>query len=197
MKAPKTIQNLIELFKKMPGVGIRQATRFAYYFLYAPKTERTQLISALTELEKIKSCPECYLSFDGASCQICANPKRNKKLIAVVEKEIDAETIENTNRFLGVYHVLGGDILRHRDALKINELIERIKKNNAEEIILALNTTTEGDATALHLQRIIKHIRQAQGEPLKITRLARGLPTGGEIEYADENTLIQSLNDRK
>lgn len=191
MNLPKTIQNLIEIFKKLPGVGVRQATRFSYFLLYLPKTEKEKLISAISELEKIKFCHECYLSFEGEKCYICFNPKRDKKIIAVVEKEIDAETIENTNRFLGVYHVLGGDILRNRDALKINELIERIKKNNATEIILALNPTTEGEATSLHLQRILKPFN------LKITRLARGLPTGGEIEYADENTLIKSLEDRK
>ena len=123
MSLPKTIQSLIEVFKNFPGVGPRQATRFAFYLLRSKKEEQEKFISAISDLKNIKFCDECGLSFENKDitlCHICNNPKRNKKIIAIIEKESDAETIEKTGVLQGVYHILNGNVLRDRDSIKID-----------------------------------------------------------------------------
>lgn len=194
-----SIQKLINLFSKFPTVGPRTAARFVFYLINKPKEEVDELIKAISELKKnIKSCPRCFSSFEGEGeiCQICANPMREKSLLCVVANEIDLQALERTKKYKGLYFVLGGTISRLKkeeiEKLKIKELEKRIKTDQAiKEIILALNPTPDGEATALYLKRKLAPFGK------KITQLSRGLPTGGELEYADEETLISALENRK
>lgn len=211
---PKSIQKLINLFSKFPTVGPRTAARFVFYLLASPKEEINDLIKAIVDLKKyIKICPFCFNTFEPSSaettagkgelCQICSNPTRDKNLLCVVEKETDLISLEKTKRYSGLYFILGGTVskLKKEDIknLRFRELIERIKNPkkfgilNArfKEIILAINPTTEGEATILYLEKTLKPLN------VKITHLARGLPIGAELEYADEETLKSALEDRK
>jgi len=204
----KTIQKLIDLFSKFPGVGPRTAARFVFYLLGRDKKEIDELIFTISKLkERIKLCRFCFNPFESVSpeedlCQICQEPLRDKNLICVVEKEQDLATIEKTKKYKGYYFILGGTVSRLKkeeiEKLRIKELISRIKnperfgvKANFKEIILALNPTTEGEATALYLKRKLKDLGK------KISRLGRGLPIGAELEYADEETLSSALESRK
>ncbi len=206
---PPVIQKLINLFSKFPTVGPRTATRFVFYLLKLPKEEVKNLISAISELRKeIKICELCFNPFQpksaftkavtdkGELCEICANVSRNKNLLCVVEKETDLITIEKIKKYDGLYFIFGGTIstLKKTDIekLRIKELQDRIKNHpEIQEIILAINPTTEGETTALYLERLLK----PSGK--KITRLGRGLPIGAELEYADEETLSSALESRK
>lgn len=196
---PKTIQKLIEIFSKFPGVGPRTATRFVFYLIKREKKELEEFSNAISELkEKIKFCSLCFKPFEGEKniCEICSDKTRNKSLLCVVEKEIDLEAIEKTKKYNGLYFVLGGPISAVKKEelkkLRIEELEERIKKDpKIKEIIIATNLTTEGEAISLLLERKLKDFGR------KITRLGRGLPTGGELEYADEETLGAAFEGRK
>lgn len=203
-----SIQKLIDLFSKFPTVGPRTASRFVFYLLKLPKEEIKELTSAILKLqENVKLCKFCYKSFeknekDGELCEICRDPRRNKSLICLVEKETDLIPIEKTKKYQGLYFILGGTVSALKKAdiqkLRTKELAERIKSRpEIKEIILALNPTTEGEATALYLERLLKRFAVAQGNPVRITRLGRGLPTGGELEYADEETLSSALESRR
>lgn len=195
------IQKLIDLFAKFPTVGPRTAQRFVFYLLRIPREKTDELIETIKELkEKIKSCPLCFNSFEGERelCPICSDPTRNKSLICLLEKESDLEAVEETKKFKGLYFILGGLILKSEKQKeeiekRLEKLIERIKEKEPEikEIIIALNPTTEGENTTLWLERKLKDLGP------KITRLARGLPKGGELEYADEETLASALESRK
>jgi len=201
----KTVQKLIDLFSKLPGVGPRTAARFVFYLLGRDKREIDEFIFTISKLkDKIKLCQFCFNPFEGEGnlCQICSDPLRDKSLICVVEKEQDLDTIEKTKRYKGYYFILGGTVSRLKkeeiEKLRIKELISRIKspekfeiKGNFKEIILALNPTTEGQATALYLERKLKDFDK------KISRLGRGLPIGAELEYADEETLSSALESRR
>ena len=206
MKYPKSIQKLIDLFSKFPTVGPRTASRFVFYLLKAPRKEIKELIKAIIDLRKeVKICSFCFNPFEGEGglCGICSNPLREKNLLCVVEKETDIIPIEKTRKFKGLYFILGGTVstLKKEEIkkLRIKELIERIKnpekfgisRTSFKEIILATNPTTEGEATALYLERKLKPLK------IKITRLGRGLPAGAELEYADEETLRSALEGRK
>jgi recombination protein RecR len=200
----KTIQKLIDLFSKFPGVGPRTAARFVFYLL-REKKDIDELILELSKLkERIKFCQFCFNPFEGENnlCQICSDPLRDKSLLCVVEKEQDLVSIEKTKKYKGLYFILGGLVSRLKkeeiEKLRIKELILRIKnpekfgiKANFKEIILALNPTTEGEATALYLERKLKDLDK------KISRLGKGLPVGAELEYADEETLRSALEGRK
>jgi recombination protein RecR len=196
---PKTIQKLIELFEKFPTVGPRTAARFVFYLLRRKKEEIDELIKAIQDLkENVKTCSLCFNSFEGEGerCEICKNPARDKSLLCIVEKETDLVSLEKTKKYPGLYFILGGTIskLRKKDIknLRIEKLKERIKQHpEIKEIIIATNPTTGGEATALYLERTLKPFNK------KITRLGRGLPTGGELEYADEQTLKEALEGRK
>jgi len=213
MYSPR-IQKLIELFSKFPTVGPRTAARFVFYLLRIPKEKVEELTKSINELkEEIKICPLCFNVFEpGAKeaevCPICSDPKRDKSIICIVEKETDLEAIEKIKKYKGLYFVLGGVVsglspekVKKEIEEKVENLIERIKKPDSEikEIILALNPTSEAESTALWLERKLKPLRQAQGKDLevKISKLARGLPVGGELEYADEETLSSALENRK
>jgi recombination protein RecR len=199
MRYPPSIQKLIDLFSKFPTVGPRTAARFVFYLMRGKKEEVDELVSAILELSKnIKICKFCFNFFQGEGefCEICSNPSRDKNLLCIVEKETDLLAIEKTKKYKGLYFILGGPVSAIKKEelkkLRIKEL-EKIIKNHPEikEIIVATNPTTEGEATALYLERILKPFNK------KITRLARGLPVDGELEYADEETLGSALEGRK
>ncbi len=199
---PPSIQKLIEQFSKFPTVGPRTAARFVFYLLKLRGEEAELLLSSISDLKKkVKYCPLCFKPFepfDAAQdksdlCEICSNPKRDKAMLCIVEKETDLETIENTKRYPGLYFILGGTISKLRkediEKLRIKELQTRVK--GVKEIIIATNSTGEGESTALYLERLLKPLE------IKTTRLGRGLPAGGELEYADEETLSSALDNRK
>lgn len=206
---PPSIQKLIDLFSQFPTVGPRTATRFVFYLLKAPKEEIKELLKSIVELRKlVKNCKLCLNPFEpstsppvgskgeGNLCPICSDPLRDKTLLCVVEKETDLISLEKTKKYKGLYFVLGGTVstLKKTDIekLRIKELEERIKKHpEIQEIIIATNPTTEGEATALYLKRSLAPFGK------KITQLGRGLPLGGELEYADEETLSSALEGRK
>ena len=198
----KTIQKLIDLFSKFPTVGPRTAARFVFYLIKTPKQEIENLIESIQELkEKIKLCSLCFRSFEGEKelCPICSAPKRDKDIICIVEKEVDLESIEKTRKFKGTYLILGGTFLsvekekNKKDIEKrIEKLIDRIKKQpELDEIILAINPTPAGNNTCLWIQRKLKPLN------IKTTHLGCGLPVGGELEYADGETISSALESRK
>ena len=200
---PKTIQNFIEKFSKLPGIGPRQATRLAFWLLKGSKEIRQNLKQALESLDKdARTCELCHyvIENDGNNkCHFCDNPSRDHTTICVVEKETDLATIEKSGVYMGLYHVLGGlfsalDIAVPKN-LKMPELVKRIenlKKNKSvEEIILALSPTYEGDLTAYYLEKLLKPLK------VKVTRLGRGLPYGSDVEFADAQTLSGALESRK
>jgi recombination protein RecR len=195
---PKTIQKLIEIFSKFPTVGQRTATRFVFYLIKRDRKEIEELSRAILDLkEKIKFCKNCFKPFEGEGeiCEICRDKTRDKSLLCIVEKETDLEAIEKTKKYKGIYFILGGPVSAIKKEelrkLRMNELEERVKDKGIKEIIIATNPTTEGEAIALYLERKLKNSGK------KITRLGRGLPTGGELEYADEETLSSALESRK
>ncbi len=198
---PQPIKKLIELFSKFPTVGPRSAGRFVFYLLNLPKEETEELVASIKNLkEQTGICKFCFNPFDSSPstselCTICRNPIRDKSILCVVEKESDLEAIEKTKTYRGLYFILGGTAgqLKKKDieSLRIKDLQERLKINSIQEIILATNLTTEGETTALYLERLLKET------PVKITRLGRGLPIGSELEYADEETLRQALEGRR
>ena len=198
------IQKLIEQFSKFPTVGPRTAARFVFHLLKLPKEELDKLSESISSLQKgVKLCSFCFKPFEpldaAKGCEICSDTRRDKALLCVVEKETDLETIEKTKKYQGRYFILGGTVSKLMkediEKLRIKELQESVK--NIKEIIIATNTTIEGEATALYLERILKPFTAVQGNPARITRLGRGLPVGGELEYADEETLSSALENRK
>lgn len=196
---PKSIQKLIDLFAKFPTVGPRTAARFVFYLMTKKDEELNELIKAIQDLKKnVKICSLCFNPFEGEGefCGICQNPIRDKNLLCIVEKETDLVSIEKTKTYKGLYFILGGTVskLRKKDIkeLRIEKLKERVKQHpGIKEIIIATNPTPEGEATALYLERALKLFNK------KISRLGRGLPIGGELEYADEQTLKEALEGRK
>ena len=195
MSFPKPLLKLIEEFQKFPSVGPKSAQRMAFHVLNRDLPHVEELSKAILDAKvQIKRCSICQnLSADG-SCEICSNESRDTKTICVVSEPKDLMAIEKTNAFKGTYHVLGG-LISPIDGigpgnLSIKELLNRASKNNVSEIILALDTSVEGEATTLYLHRILSPICN------KITRLGFGLPVGSELEYADELTLTRALETR-
>lgn len=196
---PPSIQKLIDFFSKFPTVGPRTAARFVFYLLKLSKEEIENLLSSISELRnKIKICKLCFNPFqsEGELCEICQNPSRDKTLLCIIEKETDLIPIEKTKKYNGLYFILGGTVSSLKKAdiekLRVKELEERIKNHpEIKEIIIAINPTAEGEATALYLERLLKPLSK------KMTRLGRGLPVGAELEYADEETLGSALEGRK
>lgn len=196
------IQNLTELFERFPGVGPRTAERFVYHLLRQPGEEIQNLIAILSQIkEKSKICPVCQSFSLSSPCEICADPRRDPSLICVAAEAQDVSAIEKTAEYRGLYHILGGVINAPEgvtpEKLKIKELIQRIKnlatirRAKPVEIILALNATIEGETTSLYLARLLKPLA------VKITRLARGLPQGSDLQYADAVTLSNALKGRR
>lgn len=198
---PSSIQKLIEEFSKLPGVGPKSAQRLTMHLLYAPDMRSLHLAEAIGQLKKnIRFCRNCWNIAEDDLCKICSDPARNQRQICVVEEILDTMALEKTGEYRGVYHVLHG-VLSPVDGigpeqLKITELVERLtqmKKDDTDdkiEVILATNPTLEGETTAMYLLRFIK------SEKLRLTRIARGLPAGGDLDYADEVTLARALQGR-
>ena len=190
---PKSFKKLIDYFSSLPSIGPKMAERLVLYLFKQDKEILEGFSESLGNLKNnLKYCRKCFNISEDDLCEICASQSRQQKIICVVEEPLDAIAIEKTKRFNGLYHVLGGVItsFQENNQLKISELEKRISDENIEEIIIATNPTTEGDATALYLA---KNLRKYN---IKITRLARGLSTGGDLEYADEITLGSALNNR-
>lgn len=195
---PFLIQRLIEAFSRFPSIGPKTAERFVFYLLKQSKQELDDLSLIIKNLKtEIKSCSNCFNFSLNNFCSICADPKRDRTTICVVAEAQDLEALERTNTYYGVYHLLGGtlNVLEGitPKKLRIKELMERIKKASPpiQEIILALDPDLEGETTVLYLTKLLKPFK------IKITRLARGLPTGSDLEYADEITLSNALEGRK
>ncbi len=193
---PLPIARLIEEFSKLPGIGKRSAERLAFYILKQPKENAQRFSEALIEAKKkITFCPICQSLTDTTPCSICSSPKRDHSVICVVENPKDILAMEKTKEFSGVYHVLHGVISPidniGPDDIKIKELLLRTKDNNVKEIIMATNPSIEGEATAMYISNLFKNFG------IKVTRIAHGLPVGGELEYADEITLTRALEGRR
>lgn len=190
------LEKLVEQFEKMPGIGVKTAQRLAYFVLNLPKSQAEEFANAIMDAHtKIKYCRVCCNLTDQELCPVCRNVARDKSVICVVETPRDATALENTHEFKGVYHVLHGAISPLNDVgpdqLSIKELLARVGSDSpVKEVIMATNATVEGDATAMYLSRLLKPMG------IKVTRLAYGIPVGGDLEYADENTLARALEGR-
>ncbi|QQR84234.1 recombination protein RecR [Candidatus Peregrinibacteria bacterium] len=192
---PESIKKTIEEFSKLPGIGTKSAERLTFYLLRKKEEDVERFGATVYALKKnIRYCEKCAHLTTDPLCDICSKPDRNSELICVVEDPLDLIAIEKTNEYKGLYHVLHGVISPIEgvgpDDLKIAELVERLNKNSIKEIILALNPSMEGEATAAHLMRFIKPLS------IRVTRIARGIPVGGDLEYADSQTLKRALEGR-
>jgi len=192
---PKPVLDLINEFSRLPGIGPKSASRLTFYLLRIGETQAKLLAAALDDLhQKVTFCSQCFNIAESDPCPICDNEHRDKGIICVVEEPLDVLAIERTGDFLGLYHVLHGAIAPVEgigpEDLKIAELLTRVENNLPREIIIATNPNLEGDATAIYIQR------QLEGSGIDVTRLARGLPIGGDLEYADEMTLSRALAGR-
>ncbi len=197
-KYPKPIQELVDSFRTLPGVGAKSAERFVFRLLQLPADKRSAFAKRIMELtDVIKQCTECGRFDVQTPCSICGNGKRDHTTICVVAEPQDVEAIEKTGEFSGVYHLLGGTLNPLEgigpDKLAIEKLVARIKKQSprVQEVIIATNPDLEGESTALYLTRALKPLK------VKVTRPAKGLPMGSSIEYADELTLSSALKERK
>jgi recombination protein RecR len=193
---PDPISRLIESLSKLPGIGEKNATRLAFHLLRSPKEFAEDIAKAIVDAKtKVSICPICFSFMAGDNCSICTDQKRDKSVICVVEEPFDLLAIERSREHRGQYHVLNGVISPIEgvgpDDLKIKELIDRLKTEPITEVIIATNPSVEGEATALYLAKIIKPIG------IEITRIAYGIPVGGDIGYVDEITLGKALKDRK
>ena len=190
---PKSVENLISEFTKFPGIGKKTAQRLAFHILSSATEEAARLASSIVDVKTlVKACTVCGGISDEDLCKICKNNKRDHSVICVVERPEDIFAFERTNSFMGVYHVLDG-LLSPLDGIGPEKLNIQTLNNRLEtgmEIILATSASLEGDATSLYLQKIF------QDKKVKITRLARGIPVGGELEYTDEATLLRALEGR-
>lgn len=194
---PQPIRNFIEIVSKLPSIGPRLATRLAFHLINGGKNEIENLEKAVADLKKLKTCERCFFVYTG-NCPICSDKNRTRETLAIVEKETDLISLEKTGKFNGQYLVLGGlaknGVLDPKQRLRLKNLAERIKKEfggQIKEIIIALNPTTFGDFTSSLIGQELKPLAQ------KISRLAKGVPTGGEIEFADEETLGSAFEGRK
>ncbi len=196
MKYTKPLLRLIEEFQKFPGVGPKSAERMAFHLIKQDVHYIEGFSKVVIEAkEQIRKCSECFNLSSNDPCEICSNSLRDKKTICVVSEAKDLSVVERTNEYKGLYHVIGGLISPidgiGPDDLVIKELIYRVSRSDPNEIIFALDTSTEGEATALYLHRILSPLCK------KITRLGFGLPAGTELEYADELTISRALENRK
>jgi len=198
MLVPKPIQNLIDSFSRLPGIGPKTASRLTFFLLNAPENLTLDLADALQSLKSGTSfCSTCFNITDAGreECEICTCKDRDSKILCVVEDPLDVLALERTDGYQGLYHVLHGALSPIEgispEDLKIVELLQRADAGDVREIILATNPSLEGDATAMYLQQRLKPLN------LSVTRLARGLPVGGDLEYADQNTLLRALTGRQ
>ena len=196
MKELRSLTELIESFSKLPGVGVKSAERMAYAVLRMKEEDRDDFVKAIKDVSSnIHPCPVCGLYNEDEKCEICANPARNKKTICVVSEAKNALAIEKMNSFDGVFHVLGGVVSPSHgigpDDLNIKSLLDRVKENEATEVIIATNPTIDGETTALFIAKVL------DGVVPTITRLGYGLPMGSSLDYADALTLSKAFEGRK
>ncbi|HUW24148.1 MAG TPA: recombination mediator RecR [Patescibacteria group bacterium] len=203
MQIPRAIKNLTEAFERLPGIGPKTAQRLTFYLLHVPQAMLDDFAAALANLKKnTVMCSLCFNVAETDPCPLCASQNRDHGIICVVEQPLDVLAFERGGRFNGVYHVLHGAISPLNnigpDEIKIRELISRIHRNPLEirEIILATNSNMEGEATAMFIAKELREL-MVHGSKFKITRLAHGLPIGGDVEYADEVTLQRALEGRR
>ncbi len=192
---PEPVTRLIEAFSRLPGVGPKTASRLTYYLLRAPDEVAASLAEALTALKRnTRFCSQCWNITVDDPCPICSDPTRQRNLIAVVEEPLDVLAVERTGTYTGLYHVLHGAISPVNgigpEQLKVRELVRRVQEGHVLEVIIATNPGLEGDATAMYIRQQLNPLG------VKVTRLARGLPTGGDLEYVDAMTLIRALQGR-
>lgn len=203
MRIAKPIQALIESFQKLPGVGPKSAQRLTYYLLHVPQSQLDDFAESLSHLKKdTKLCSICKNVSETDPCPICDDSSRNKSQILVVEQPLDILAFEKTGRYKGVYHVLHGAINPLEnigpDEIYTQELLDRLKDGNIKEVIIATNPTMEGEATAMFISKEVKKkMENGSKWKMEITRLGMGIPTGADLEYADETTLTQALEGRR
>jgi recombination protein RecR len=190
------IQELIDELARLPGIGPKSAQRLAFYIVKAPPDEAKRLAEALVNAkERVRFCRECYGVSEGELCRVCRDPSRDVTVICVVEESKDQAAIEKAGIVKGRYHILGGAISPLEgigpDDLRVQELLDRVARDQVREVILATNPNLEGNATAMYVAGLIKPLG------VRVTRLASGLPVGGDLEYADEVTLGQALEGRR
>jgi len=193
---PEPVARLIDAFQRLPGIGPKTAQRLTFYMLKRPPDEARELGEALIAMkEKITYCRTCFNVTDEDPCRLCTDPRRDERVICVVEEPNDLLAMERTGEFRGRYHVLLGALSPldgvGPDDLKIRELLARLEGRETAEIILATNPNVEGEATALYLAKLLRPLA------VRITRIARGLPVGGDLEYADQVTLSKALEGRR
>ena len=194
---PPSLERLFHEFEKLPGIGPRTAQRLAFHLLKQPADISRALANGLVDARtKLHPCRDCFNLTEETLCRICVSSNRERSTLLAVEDPSDVAAFERTHEFRGLYHVLGGTLSplegRGPQDLTLDSLVDRIKKNSFfKELIVATDPTVEGDSTALYIQQLLK------GIPIKVTRLARGLPSGGDVEYADESTLLKALEGRR
>ncbi len=195
---PEPLQNLIDALERLPGIGPKSASRLAFFLLRAPDELSQQLADAVAQLKSATGqCPVCFniTRSDQPQCEICADPKRDEALLCVVEEPLDVLALERTGGFTGRYHVLHGVLSPIEgigpEDLKIRPLLERVRGGKIREVLIATNPSMEGDATALYLRQQLLPLG------VRVTRLARGLPVGSDLEYADQNTILRALAGRQ
>ena len=190
------LEILIEQFAKLPGIGRKTATRLAFYVLNSSREDANAFANAITNAkEQVKLCKICQNITDAEICTLCESPKRDRSVICVTESPKDVISLEKTNEYHGLYHVLHGaispmDNIGPND-IKIAELLDRLKDDTIKEVIMATNPTIEGEATAMYIAKLIKPFG------IKVTRIAHGIPVGGDLEYADEITLTRAMEGRR
>lgn len=191
------VRKVIDSFEKLPGVGAKTAQRLAFYLLHVPQSQLDEFARAVVQLKKeTMKCQVCFNIGQASPCELCSSTNRNKRVVCVVERPLDVVAIENSGAFDGVYHVLHGviDPLNNigPDELYIEALISRVERGGVDELVMATNPSVEGNATAMYVAKAITD----KGIKIKITKLASGLPTGADIEYADSQTIKHALTGR-
>jgi recombination protein RecR len=189
------VENLVAQLSRLPGVGARTAHRFAFHLLRVPSDEANALAAAIEEVKaRVRFCRECGNLTEDEVCAICLDPRRDHTLVCVVEQPVDLISLEKTHEYRGLYHVLGGSLSPldgvEPEHLRIDELLRRVERNGVQEVVLATNPNMTGEATAHYLADRLR-------DRVKVTRLASGLPVGGDLEYADEVTLGRALTGRR
>lgn len=202
MRIPKAVQRLTEAFQRLPGVGPKSAQRLTFYLLHVPQTVLDEFSQSVQSLKKdTKVCSLCFSVDETDPCFVCSNPSRDKSKLCIVEQPLDVLAIEKSAGFRGQYHVLHGVINPldniGPDQLHIYDLLPRLKDGTITEIILATNPTMEGEATAMFITQLIRKQSTVNSHNMTITRIGRGLPTGADLQYADDLTLKKSIEGRR
>lgn len=195
MHFPKPLEQLMDRLARLPGIGRRSAQRLAFHILYLPQEEAAELADAIVRVrERVRRCSACFAVTESDPCGVCSDPERDSSRICVVEEAEDVIAIERTGEFRGVYHVLGGALSPldgvGPEQLRVGELLERVRRGGVAEVVLATNANLAGEATAMYIYKALKP------HGVSVTRIAHGVPVGGELEYADEMTLAKALQGR-